>query len=152
MKERGTLAARHGRVHRDGNLGFEVAMRERGINVIKTKVGDRYVLEQMQTSGAVLGGEQSGHIIFLEHNTTGDGLVTALQLAAVMQRDAASRSPSCASVMRRYPQVLVNVPVADKARLATSAASPRRSTRPRRSWATTGACWCARRVPSRSCA
>lgn len=103
------------------NLGFEIAMRERGINVIKTKVGDRYVLEQLQTSGAVLGGEQSGHIIFLEHNTTGDGLVTALQLAAVMQETGLPLS-ELRRVMHRYPQVLVNVPVADKARLATSAA------------------------------
>ena len=103
------------------NLGFEIAMRERGITVIKTKVGDRYVLEQMQTSGATLGGEQSGHIIFLEHNTTGDGLVTALQLAAVMQETGKPLS-ELREVMRRYPQVLVNVPVADKARLATSAA------------------------------
>lgn len=103
------------------NLGFEIAMRERGINVIKTKVGDRYVLEQLQTSGAVLGGEQSGHIIFLEHNTTGDGLVTALHLAAVMQETGLPLS-ELRRVMRRYPQVLVNVRVADKARLATSAA------------------------------
>ncbi len=103
------------------NLGFEIAMRERGINVIKTKVGDRYVLEQMQTSGATLGGEQSGHIIFLDHNTTGDGLVTVLQLAAVMKTTGKSLS-ELRQVMRRYPQVLVNVPVADRARLATSAA------------------------------
>jgi phosphoglucosamine mutase len=103
------------------NLGFEIAMRERGINVIKTKVGDRYVLEQMQTSGATLGGEQSGHIIFLEHNTTGDGLVTALQLAAVMQETGMPLS-ELRRIVRRYPQVLVNVPVADKARFATSAA------------------------------
>ncbi len=103
------------------NLGFEIAMRERGITVIKTKVGDRYVLEQMQTSGATLGGEQSGHIIFLDHNTTGDGLVTALQLAAVMKATGKPLS-ELRGVMRRYPQVLVNVPVADKARMATSAA------------------------------
>jgi phosphoglucosamine mutase len=103
------------------NLGFELAMRERGINVIKTKVGDRYVLEQLQTSGAVLGGEQSGHIIFLEHNTTGDGLVTALQLAAVMRQTGKPVS-ELRQVMRRFPQVLVNVPVGDKARLGTSAA------------------------------
>ena len=102
------------------NLGFELAMRERGINVIKTKVGDRYVLEQLQTSGAVLGGEQSGHIIFLEHNTTGDGLVTALQLAAVMKQTGKPLS-ELRAVMRRFPQVLVNVPVADKTRLGTSA-------------------------------
>ncbi len=103
------------------NMGFEVAMRERGINVIKTKVGDRYVLEQMQSSGAVLGGEQSGHIIFMEHNTTGDGLVTALQLAQVMKQTDSPLS-ELRQVMRRYPQVLRNVTVRDKALLATSAA------------------------------
>ena len=102
------------------NLGFELAMKERGITVIKTKVGDRYVLEQLQTSGAVLGGEQSGHIIFLEHNTTGDGLVTALQLAHVM-RATGKPASELRQVMRRFPQVLVNVRVADKTRLATSA-------------------------------
>ena len=102
------------------NLGFELAMKERGITVIKTKVGDRYVLEQLQTSGAVLGGEQSGHIIFLEHNTTGDGLVTALQLAHVM-RATGKLASELRQVMRRFPQVLVNVRVADKTRLATSA-------------------------------
>ena len=102
------------------NLGFEKAMHERGINVIKTKVGDRYVLEQLQTSGAVLGGEQSGHIIFLNHNTTGDGLVTALQLASVTHQTGKPIS-ELRTVMRRYPQVLVNVRVADKTRLGTSA-------------------------------
>ncbi|MDH4140156.1 MAG: phosphoglucosamine mutase [Coriobacteriia bacterium] len=101
------------------NLGFEVSMREQGINVIKTKVGDRYVIEQMQTSGAVLGGEQSGHIIFMEHNTTGDGLITALQLASVMRRRREPLS-ELRQVMRRYPQVLENVPVRDKSLLATS--------------------------------
>jgi phosphoglucosamine mutase len=101
------------------NLGFEIAMRELGITVIKTKVGDRYVLEQMRTSGAVLGGEQSGHIIFLEHNTTGDGLVTALQVASVIRKTGLPLS-ELRSVMRRYPQVLVNVRVAEKHRLGTS--------------------------------
>jgi phosphoglucosamine mutase len=103
------------------NLGFEVAMRDLGITVIKTKVGDRYVLEQLRTSGAVLGGEQSGHIIFLEHNTTGDGLVTALQLGAVL-RETGRPLSELRKVMQRYPQVLVNVRVADKHRLGTSAA------------------------------
>ncbi len=101
------------------NLGFEIAMRERGITVIKTKVGDRYVLEQMQTSGAILGGEQSGHIIFMEYNTTGDGLITAIQLAAAMQ-SAGKPVSELKQIMRRYPQVLVNVPVGDKTRLGTS--------------------------------
>jgi len=103
------------------NLGFEVAMREHGITVIKTKVGDRYVLEQMRTSEAILGGEQSGHIIFLDHNTTGDGLITALQLAAVVKETGRPLS-DLRRVMQRYPQVLVNVPVADKARLGTNPA------------------------------
>ncbi len=103
------------------NLGFEVAMRERGITVIKTRVGDRYVLDQLIASGATLGGEQSGHIIFMEHNSTGDGLVTALQLAAVM-REAGRPLSELRRVMRRFPQVLLNVPVADKARLGASAA------------------------------
>lgn len=96
-------------------------MRERGINVVKTKVGDRYVLEQMLAMEAALGGEQSGHVIFLEHNTTGDGLVTALQLAAACAESGRPLS-ELTRVMTRYPQVLVNVRVADKARLATSAA------------------------------
>lgn len=103
------------------NLGFEVAMRERGITLVKTKVGDRYVLEQMQAMGAVFGGEQSGHIIFLEHNSTGDGLVTALQLAAAVSESGKPLS-ELAKVMTRYPQVLVNVEVSDRTRLATSAA------------------------------
>jgi phosphoglucosamine mutase len=103
------------------NLGFEVAMRERGINVIKTKVGDRYVLEQMRSSGAMLGGEQSGHVIFLEHNTTGDGLITALQVASAIKRSGSPLS-RLRSVMTRYPQVLVNVPVKDKGRLGASSA------------------------------
>lgn len=102
------------------NMGFEVAMRERGINVVKTRVGDRYVLEEMRAMGAVLGGEQSGHVIFLDHNTTGDGLVTALQLAAVL-KERGVRMSELAGVMQRYPQVLVNVRVADRALLATSA-------------------------------
>jgi phosphoglucosamine mutase len=103
------------------NLGFEVAMREHGINVIKTKVGDRYVLEQMRASGAVLGGEQSGHVIFMEHNTTGDGLITALQVAAAVKRSGRPLS-ELRGVMTRYPQVLVNVPVKDKGRLGASSA------------------------------
>ncbi len=103
------------------NMGLEVALKDRDIALIKTKVGDRYVLEQMQTSGAILGGEQSGHIIFMRYNTTGDGLVTALQLASVVKR-AGTRLSELRNVMRRYPQVLVNVRVADKALLTTSSA------------------------------
>lgn len=95
------------------NLGFQLAMKGLGINVVQTKVGDRYVLESMRSGGYVLGGEQSGHLIFLEHNTTGDGLVTALQLFAVMKRSGKSLS-ELAGVMTRFPQTLLNVQVADK--------------------------------------
>jgi phosphoglucosamine mutase len=103
------------------NMGLEVAMRQLDVTMIRTKVGDRYVLEQMQAMGAGLGGEQSGHVIFLEHNTTGDGLVTALQLMNVL-RESGNAMSELARVMRHYPQVLINVKVADKGRLVTSAA------------------------------
>jgi phosphoglucosamine mutase len=121
MAENGTLAGGVIVSTVMANLGFEVAMRERGITMVKTKVGDRYVLEEMQAMGANLGGEQSGHIIFLDHNTTGDGLVTALQLANVVKETGRTLS-DLSTVMTRYPQVLVNVRVADKTRIATSAA------------------------------
>jgi len=121
MKERGELPADTVVSTVMCNLGFEVAMRERGITVIKTKVGDRYVLEQMRASGAMLGGEQSGHVIFMEHNTTGDGLITALQVAAAVKR-AGQPLSELRRVMTRYPQVLVNVHVADKGRLGASSA------------------------------
>ena len=98
------------------NLGFATAMRDAGFQVAQTSVGDRYVLERMLADGAVLGGEQSGHIIFLEHNTTGDGLVTALQLLSVMKRTGRTLA-ELASVMTRFPQVLVNVRSEHKADL-----------------------------------
>ena len=90
------------------NLGFTTAMREQGFKIEQTRVGDRYVLEKMLQDGAILGGEQSGHILFLEHNTTGDGLVTALQLLSVVKRSGRKLS-ELAGIMTRYPQVLVNV-------------------------------------------
>ncbi len=121
MHEAGTLAKGTVVSTVMANLGFEIAMRERGVSFVKTKVGDRYVLEEMQAMGANLGGEQSGHIIFLDHNTTGDGLVTALQLASVVKATGSPLS-KLKMVMSRYPQVLVNVHVSDKTRLATSAA------------------------------
>lgn len=95
------------------NLGFKKAMEAAGIQVVCTKVGDRYVLEEMRAHGHILGGEQSGHMIFLEHNTTGDGLITALNLLAAMRR---ARRPlhELAAVMEHFPQSLVNVEVADK--------------------------------------
>lgn len=101
------------------NLGFRKAMQDVGITVIETAVGDRYVLEAMRAGQFVLGGEQSGHIIMLEHATTGDGLLTALHLLAAVARERVPLA-DLAGVMSRYPQVLVNVAGVDKTRVASS--------------------------------
>lgn len=119
MLERGTLARNTVVATVMSNLGFERALQGAGINVVKTRVGDRYVLDQMRASGAVFGGEQSGHVIFLEHATTGDGLITALQLASVVQRTGKPLS-ELARVMTHYPQVLHNVRVAHRELLSGS--------------------------------
>lgn len=95
------------------NLGFVHAMRDAGIQVLQTAVGDRHVLEAMREGGYVIGGEQSGHTIFLAHNSTGDGLMTACQFVACCERNGKTAAEA-ASVMRRFPQELVNVRVADK--------------------------------------
>jgi phosphoglucosamine mutase len=92
------------------NAGLDVAMRQAGIKVVRTPVGDRSVLEEMLRGGYALGGEQSGHIIFTEHNTTGDGIVTALQVLAAMLR-AGKPLSELAACMSRFPQVLENVRV-----------------------------------------
>ncbi|HET6153989.1 MAG TPA: phosphoglucosamine mutase [Marmoricola sp.] len=111
-----------GRLHEDtvvatvmSNLGFVHAMTAAGINVVQTAVGDRYVLEEMKQSGHNLGGEQSGHVILSEHATTGDGILTALQVLDRMAATGASIA-DLAGVMVRLPQILVNVPGVDKAR------------------------------------
>ena len=95
------------------NLGLKLAMQDHGINVVETKVGDRYVLEAMQQHGYSIGGEQSGHIIFSKWATTGDGILTALQLAARM-KETKQRVAELAEVMTRLPQVLINVKNVDK--------------------------------------
>ena len=97
------------------NLGFVNAMREAGIGVRQTKVGDRYVLEAMNISGYSLGGEQSGHVIMSDHATTGDGILTALSVLERMATTGRSLQ-DLAAVMTRLPQVLVNVPGVDKSR------------------------------------
>jgi phosphoglucosamine mutase len=97
------------------NLGFHRAMSEHGIEVLSTKVGDRYVLEMMRSSRAVLGGEQSGHVL-LEDRATGDGLRTALRLAEVLAATG-KELRELRKVMTEYPQVLVNVAVEDKTAL-----------------------------------
>ena len=102
------------------NLGFKLAMAEQGVQLVETAVGDRYVLEVMLRDGFVLGGEQSGHVLFTQHATTGDGTLTAVQL---MARMAATGRPlgDLAAVMHRLPQLLINVRVADKSKADGSA-------------------------------
>lgn len=95
------------------NLGFVHAMRDAGIEVVQTQVGDRYVLEEMRRGGFAIGGEQSGHMILLDHNSTGDGLMTAAQFLAAVKRSGKPVEEAIA-VMERYPQVLINVRVSDK--------------------------------------
>ncbi|HEX3749894.1 MAG TPA: phosphoglucosamine mutase, partial [Streptosporangiaceae bacterium] len=100
------------------NLGFRLAMDDAGISVVETPVGDRYVLEAMLAGQRSLGGEQSGHIILADYATTGDGVLTALHLLAVLARRGVSLAEA-AKAMTRYPQVLINVPV-DRERAAAS--------------------------------
>jgi len=95
------------------NIGLEKALEQAGGRLVRTRVGDRYVVEEMRQSGYNFGGEQSGHLIYLDYTTTGDGIVAALQLLSVMIREAKPLS-ELRQVMTRYPQVLVNVQVAQK--------------------------------------
>ena len=121
MKGAGALAKDTVVVTVMANLGLRRALGEGGITVLETQVGDRYVLEEMRRAGAVLGGEQSGHVIFLDRATTGDGLLTAvrfLSLAAATGRTVADLS----RLMRRYPQVLENVRVPEAGAVAGSEA------------------------------
>ncbi|WP_165062583.1 phosphoglucosamine mutase [Adlercreutzia sp. ZJ154] len=113
MKRRGALAKNTVVSTVMCNLGFVHAMRDAGIDVIQTKVGDRYVLEEMRTNGYSIGGEQSGHMILLEHNSTGDGLMTAVQFLAAVKRIGGTFEEAV-SVMKKFPQELINVNVADK--------------------------------------
>ena len=92
------------------NIGLGLALKENGIALEKTKVGDRYVLEMMREQGFSLGGEQSGHLIFLDHNTTGDGLLSALKLAEII-KDQNQPLSQLAAMMDRFPQTLVNAKV-----------------------------------------
>jgi phosphoglucosamine mutase len=117
MKDRGELVDDTLVATVMSNLGLHLAMREAGVKIRTTAVGDRYVLEELRTGGYSLGGEQSGHVLLPSHATTGDGLLTAM---GVMAQLAATGKPlaELAGVMRRLPQVLVNVKVADKAAVA----------------------------------
>ena len=113
MMDRGTLA--HGTLVSTvmSNMALEVFMRERGGHLARTKVGDRYVVEEMRKGGYLLGGEQSGHLVFMEHSTTGDGILAALQLLSIMVGRQRSIS-EIAGLLTPYPQKLVNVRVKHK--------------------------------------
>jgi phosphoglucosamine mutase len=103
------------------NLGFRLAMRQAGISVVETPVGDRYLVAAMLDGKYMLGGEQSGHIIMLDHATTGDGLLTGLHLLAQVARQGRSLA-ELAAVMTRYPQVLINIRGVDKSLAVASPA------------------------------
>jgi phosphoglucosamine mutase len=113
MLERGVL--RGGKVVGTvmSNLGLERALAAMGVGLVRTQVGDRYVVEAMRQGGYNLGGEQSGHLVFLDHNTTGDGLITALQTLAIMRRKGC-RLSELVEGFERFPQVLLNVDVPEK--------------------------------------
>ncbi|WP_338697253.1 phosphoglucosamine mutase [Streptomyces sp. Q6] len=120
MRERGALREDTVVATVMSNLGLKLAMEREGINLVQTAVGDRYVLENMKEHGYALGGEQSGHVIVLDHATTGDGTLTGLLLAARVAQTGRTLK-DLAGVMERLPQVLINVPDVDKSRVATSA-------------------------------
>jgi phosphoglucosamine mutase len=113
MKERGWLAKDLVVATVMSNLGLRIAMQDAGIELEETPVGDRYVLERMIERGAMLGGEQSGHVIFRRFATTGDGLITAVRFLS-LARMRGGTVADLAGVMQRFPQVLLNVEVGDK--------------------------------------
>ncbi|ANZ17953.1 phosphoglucosamine mutase [Streptomyces noursei] len=120
MREAGTLRKNTVVATVMSNLGFKLAMEGAGIDLVQTAVGDRYVLEEMKAHGYALGGEQSGHVIVLDHATTGDGTLTGLMLAARVAATGRSLA-DLAGAMERLPQILINVPDVDKSRVASSA-------------------------------
>ena len=113
MKEKGILKKNSVVVTIMANKGFDIAMAKERIKVVKTKVGDRYVVDEMRKKGYVLGGEQSGHIIFSNYTTTGDGMISALQLLRIM-KERGKKLSKLAECMTSLPQVLVNVDVKEK--------------------------------------
>ncbi|WP_030687786.1 phosphoglucosamine mutase [Streptomyces globisporus] len=119
MREAGTLRGDTVVATVMSNLGFKLAMEREGLNLVQTSVGDRYVLESMKENGYALGGEQSGHVIVLDHATTGDGTLTGLMLAARVAATGKSLA-DLAGVMERLPQILINVKDVDKSRVTTS--------------------------------
>ncbi len=121
LKERGQLARNTLVATVMSNLGLKIAMQENGINMIETKVGDRYVLEEIRAGGYTLGGEQSGHVIFSQYATTGDGILTGLKIGAEVARTKKALA-ELATAMKVYPQVLINVKGVDKTKVDSNAA------------------------------
>ena len=113
MMERGVLKKNTIVATVMSNLGLELGAKRLGMNLVKTDVGDRYVLEEMLKSGYNFGGEQSGHIIFLDHNTTGDGILTGVQLLSILRRKG-KRLSELAKIVDILPQVLVNARVSEE--------------------------------------
>jgi phosphoglucosamine mutase len=122
LHERGQLAGGHVVVTVLSNLGLRTALSERGVSLIETPVGDRHVADALESGGYVLGGEQSGHLIFREHASTGDGLLTSLKLLELLARDGQDLAELAGVSMQKMPQAMVNVPVQDKDRLGSAAA------------------------------
>lgn len=113
LKEQGQLAANTVVITVMSNMGLKIALKEKGIGTLDTWVGDRYVIEGMKESGAVLGGEQSGHIVFGLDNTTGDGILSSVKLLQILKQQKHSLA-ELAGEMEQYPQILINVRVKDK--------------------------------------
>jgi len=118
MKEEGTLTNNLVVCTVMSNIGLGVALKELGIDQAVTKVGDRYVLEEMRARGAAIGGEDSGHVIYLQHHTTGDGIITALQVMAAMMKEQKPLS-ELAKIMMVFPQKLINIDVKSKPEIST---------------------------------
>ena len=129
------------------NLGFHHAMRDAGIDVMTTAVGDRYVLEALRAKDLNLGGEQSGHVVFTDSATTGDGLLTALHVMARMAATGCALA-ELAGVVQRLPQTLINVRSATGSRSRLAVGRRRCRQRAQRISATTAASCCARPAPS----
>jgi phosphoglucosamine mutase len=113
MKERGVLRKNTVVATVMSNMGLEIFLKEKGMRLVRTQVGDRYVVEYLRNNGLNFGGEQSGHIIFLDYLTTGDGILAALQTLSVMKRSG-KRLSELGKIIQKFPQVLVNFKVKEK--------------------------------------
>jgi len=122
LHERGQLVGDHVVVTVLSNLGLRLALSSRGVSLVETPVGDRYVADALEAGGYVLGGEQSGHLIFREHAVTGDGVLTSLKLLELLARRRLPLSELAGVSMQRLPQLMVNVPVRDRHRLEFASA------------------------------